>query len=191
MYKIGVILFKYIFKIFFNCKIEGLENIPIKKGVVIASNHVSLLDPPLIGTFLPREIHFMAKEELFQIPVFGYIITKLKAFPVKRGTADRVAIKKAISLLSDGGCLGVFPEGTRSNDGNLGSAEPGMSLIAIKADVPVIPTAVVIENNKILGANIKIKFGTPISYNKELSVKDAMQNFTEEIMSEIKKLMVS
>ena len=191
MYKIGVILFKYIFKIFFNCKIEGLENIPIKTGVVIASNHVSLLDPPLIGTFLPREIHFMAKEELFQIPVFGYIITKLKAFPVKRGTADRVAIKKAISLLSDGGCLGVFPEGTRSKDGNLGSAEPGMSLIAIKADVPVIPTAVVIENNKILGANIKIKFGTPISYNKELSVKDAMQNFTEEIMSEIKKLMVS
>lgn len=189
MYKIGVILLKFIFKIFLNYKIEGLENVPLDKGVIIASNHVSLLDPPLIGTFLPRKIHYMAKEELFQIPVLGYIITKLNAFPVKRGTADRVAIKKAINLLSEGKCLGLFPEGTRSKDGNLGSAEPGMALIAIKADVPVVPVAIVFDGNKILGSNIKIKFGRPMLHNKELTGKDAMQNFTDDIMSEIKKLM--
>lgn len=136
MYNIGVILFKFIFKNFFKCQIVGVENIPSTKGVIIAANHISLWDPPLIGTFLPRKINFMAKEELFDIPIIGYIIKRLNAFPVKRGTADRVAIKKAISLLKSGECLGLFPEGTRSKDGKLGEAEAGMALIAIKADVP-------------------------------------------------------
>ena len=159
MYNIGVILFKFIFKNFFKCQIVGVENIPSTKGVIIAANHISLWDPPLIGTFLPRKINFMAKEELFDIPIIGYIIKRLNAFPVKRGTADRVAIKKAISLLKSGECLGLFPEGTRSKDGKLGEAEAGMALIAIKADVPVVPTAVIIKKNKFWGNEIKLIFG--------------------------------
>ena len=189
MYNIGVILFKFIFKNFFKCKIVGVENIPSTKGVIIAANHISLWDPPLIGTFLPRKINFMAKEELFDIPIIGYIIKRLNAFPVKRGTADRVAIKKAISLLKSGECLGLFPEGTRSKDGKLGEAEAGMALIAIKADVTVVPTAVIIKKNKFWGNEIKLIFGKPIKYQPNEDGKIVMQEFTDEIMREIGKLM--
>ena len=189
MYNIGVILFKFIFKNFFKCQIVGVENIPSTKGVIIAANHISLWDPPLIGTFLPRKINFMAKEELFDIPIIGYIIKRLNAFPVKRGTADRVAIKKAISLLKSGECLGLFPEGTRSKDGKLGEAEAGMALIAIKADVPVVPTAVIIKKNKFWGNEIKLIFGKPIKYQPNEDGKSGMQEFTDEIMREIGKLM--
>ena len=189
MYNIGVILFKFIFKNFFKCQIVGVENIPSTKGVIIAANHISLWDPPLIGTFLPRKINFMAKEELFDIPIIGYIIKRLNAFPVKRGTADRVAIKKAISLLKSGECLGLFPEGTRSKDGKLGEAEAGMALIAIKADVPVVPTAVIFKKNKFWGNEIKLIFGNPIKYQPNEDGNIVMQEFTDEIMREIGKLM--
>ena len=189
MYNIGVILFKFIFKNFFKCQIVGVENIPSTKGVIIAANHISLWDLPIIGTFLPRKINFMAKEELFDIPIIGYIIKRLNAFPVKSGTVDRVAIKKAISLLKSGECLGLFPEGTRSKDGKLGEAEAGMALIAIKADVPVVPTAVIIKKNKFWGNEIKLIFGKPIKYQPNEDGKIVMQEFTDEIMREIGKLM--
>ena len=191
MYNIGVILFKFIFKNFFKCQIVGVENIPSTKGVIIAANHISLWDPPLIGTFLPRKINFMAKEELFDIPIIGYIIKRLNAFPVKRGTADRVAIKKAISLLKSGECLGLFPEGTRSKDDRLLEFKPGAKIIAEKLTLKVQPI-VIVDSAKLVdtkhsvtsaGGELKVIYMEPLDINKKgwlEEAREAMQKRLDE-----------
>ena len=174
--------------------VKGLENLPKdKEAVLFVGNHHGFFDTIISYTYMKPRTGFVAKKEIEKVPLLNIWMKYLYCLFLDRKNMKEglKTILTGIDYLKAGTSIVIFPEGTRSKDGNLGSAEPGMSLIAIKANVPVIPTAVVIENNKILGANIKIKFGTPISYNKELSVKDAMQNFTEEIMSEIKKLMVS
>ncbi|GBG54965.1 1-acyl-sn-glycerol-3-phosphate acyltransferase [Sporomusaceae bacterium FL31] len=181
-----------IFKLFFRCQIIGQENIPKQGGVIIAANHLSFWDPPLIGTFMPRPIHFMAKEELFKVPIFGWVIKKLNAFPVRRGAADRTAIRTAINTLEAGSCLGLFPEGTRSKNGLLGPAEPGLSMIAVKAGAAIVPTAI-IGTNKIFNNGffplIELRFGKPIYVNKEKADKENMEKISNQIMAEIALLL--
>jgi len=193
MYSLLRIILTLLFRIVFRCKVVGVENIPLHGGVIIASNHLSLWDPPFLGTFVPRKIHFMAKEELFAWPVLGWIITKLNAFPVRRGTADRAAIRTALTVLEAGKCLGLFPEGTRSKTGNLGSAELGLAMIAIKAGVPIVPTAVIGTNKAFGGGTIlpkfELRFGNPIVVSKGKADKDALEKLTEAIMAEIARLL--
>lgn len=187
---------KFIVSIFlrflFRWKSVGMENIPSKGPVIIASNHLSFWDPPLIGCSLNRQIHFMAKEELFQLPIFGWIIRKLQAFPVKRGSADRNAIRKSLELLSQGGILGLFPEGTRSKTGKLGKAEPGLALIALKSGAVVIPTAVK-GTNQVLNKDcflprFEVCFGKPIYVETIRGDKEYLIYLTDKIMQEIAKL---
>ena len=123
-YSVLKIILRILFKIFLRLEVKGAENIPATGPLVIASNHLSLLYPPVIGVASTRKVHFMAKQELF-VPVLGDIYKLLGAFPVKRGGADRTAIKHGIDLMLDGGVLAIFPEGTRSKTGALGKAEPG------------------------------------------------------------------
>ena len=111
-------LLKILFRIFLRLRIEGAENIPKDGPLVIACNHLSLLDPPVLGTAATRKVHFMAKEELF-VPVLGDIYRLLGAFPVRRGGADRAAIKHGIDILESNQVLAIFPEGTRSKTGEL------------------------------------------------------------------------
>lgn len=166
MYNIIRLIFRLIFKTVFRWQIIGPENVPQTGGVIIAANHVSLWDPPLVGSALTREIHFMAKQELFCIPVIGWLTKKINAFPVKRDSADRNAIKHAVKILEEGKVLGVFPEGTRSKTGKLGEPEPGLALIAAKAGALVVPTAVIVPN--LVGGKgnmlpcFKVIFGEPI-----------------------------
>ncbi|MDF2635556.1 MAG: 1-acyl-sn-glycerol-3-phosphate acyltransferase [Pelosinus sp.] len=171
----------------------GIENIPMSGGAIIASNHVSLFDPPVIGTAFTRSIHFMAKEELFAISAIGWIFKKLKAFPVRRATADRTAIRHAINLLENGELLGLFPEGTRSLTGQLGRPETGLAMIALKSGVPIIPTAV-IGTNKVckdgqLLSRFIVKFGNPIAVIKGKADKETMEELSNQIMKEISLLL--
>lgn len=186
MYELLRFLFKKFFYVIFRCKEKGVENIPLEGGVIIAANHLSLWDPPLAATYVPRHVHFMAKEELFKIPLFGILIKKLYAFPVRRGAADRSAIRTAIQLLKDGRCLGLFPEGTRNKNGTIGKPEPGVALIAVKAGVPIIPTAV-IGTNKLLGP-FEVRYGKAILFDSEQADKVQLQAFSEKIMQEIRTL---
>ena len=193
MYSLFKILLYSFFTLFFRFKIIGAEHIPVSGGVIIAANHISLWDPPVLGAACTRAINFMAKEELFVNSVFKWIITTLKAFPVRRGTADRTAIRYAISLLKNGEILGAFPEGTRSMTGELGKPEPGIAMIALKAGVPIVPAAI-IGTNKVFKKGcilpqFTVKFGKPIIITGEKSDKDMMEAISNTIMKEISSLL--
>ncbi len=192
-YKILHTFLRYFFSLAFRWRIEGAENIPSQGGVIIASNHISLWDPPVVGSAIARPVHFMAKEELFAIPVFSWIITRLNAFPVRRGTADRGAIRKAITLLEQGEVVGLFPEGTRSKTDKLGQPEPGVAMIAHKVGVPIVPTAVIGTNklgkHGIFLPRFIVKFGKPIIINKCKSDKDTLENTGILLMQEIARLL--
>ena len=103
-----------IFYGFYRMHVEGAEHIPDTGAVIVAPNHKSSFDPPIVGVAIKnRLVHYMAKAELFKNPVFGWVLRKMGAFPVKRGTVDRMAIKQAVRELKNGHVLGIFPEGTR------------------------------------------------------------------------------
>ena len=135
----------------------------------------------------------MAKEELFSLSAFKWFITKLKAFPVRRGTADRTAIKHAIRLLKNCEILGAFPEGTRSKAGELGKPEPGIAMIALKAGVPIVPVAIIGTNkvckNGCIFPRFIVKFGKPIIINEEKTDKQMLENISNTIMQEISFLL--
>lgn len=188
-YKILKVLFQILFGILFRPVIKGKENVPMTGGMIMAANHMSNWDPPMAGTYMPRPVAYMAKEELFSPAIAGAIIRSLYAFPVKRGAADRAAIKTALGILKQGLCLGVFPEGTRSKTGKLGKAEAGVGLLAAMSKVPVVPTAI-IGTNKIfqnggLLPQIKIIFGEPMYFTGKANDKEALAAFSQSIMDKI------
>ena len=120
----------------------GAENIPKTGGVLLASNHQSYLDPPLVAAFLPREMHFMARRSLFRNPLFRALIVRCNAFAIERDTADVKGVKEAIGRLERGGILLVFPEGTRTRNGDVGRMKPGIGVLAERAAVPIVPVLI-------------------------------------------------
>lgn len=136
-------LLRIMCTVVFRMKVTGKDNIPRSGPVILASNHVSLLDPIVVGCAVDRRISFMAKHELFANRVFGTILKWLGAFPVRRGEADRKAFAQCFDVLRQGGVLGLFPEGTRSPDGRLMPAMSGTAIIATKTGAPVVPMAVI------------------------------------------------
>ena len=134
----------------------------------------------------------MGKEELFKNPVMAWVCRSLHVFPVKRGAADKTAIKTAVKILKDGKCLGIFPEGTRSKTGKLGKAESGVSLIAAMTKAPIIPAAIV-DTEKIFSSEVKfprlaVVYGTPIKFTGSTKDRDALDAFAQSVMNEIAKL---
>lgn len=179
-----------LFKIFLRLEVHGTENIPKTGPLVIASNHLSLLDPPVIGVVAPRKVHFMAKRELF-VPVLGYIYKTLGAFPVNRGGADRAAIKHGIEILQSGEVLAIFPEGTRSKTGQLGKLEPGALMMAGKTSAVIVPTAVSGTDIKRCGRlwpKVVVKFGTPVPFPPVGLNKEVLQDLTDKLTADIKAL---
>jgi 1-acyl-sn-glycerol-3-phosphate acyltransferase len=126
-------------------RIVGLENVPKTGAVLLAGNHVSLLDPPMVGAALfgYRRVRFMAKIELWSTSIGHYVMDRIMSFPVKRGTADRPTIRRTLEWLAQGDAIAIFPEGERSEDGMLQPAQPGIALLVQKSGVPVIPVAIV------------------------------------------------
>ncbi len=108
--------------------------------MIIASNHAAYVDPPFIGAVCPRELSYLAKVELFSHPLFGWLIRKYNAIPIVRGAFDRRAIVQAVRLLKGGRGLLLFPEGTRSREGNFLEPKLGVGMIACEAGVPIVPT---------------------------------------------------
>ncbi len=123
-------------------RVKGKENVPRKGPLIIVANHHNLIDPPLLSASVPRRINFMAKEELFRSRKVRAIMQGYGAFPVRRGQLDRVAMRRALAALQNGGVLGMFPEGKRSPNAQLQSPQPGTSLLAARSGVPVLPVGI-------------------------------------------------
>ena len=190
MYSLVRFFLYWLFRLVFRCRVCGTENIPAAGAVIIASNHIGNFDPPLIGCHLPRRIYFMAKEELFRFPVFADVIRWLGAFPVKRGSADRQAVKRMLEILVAGQVLGVFPEGTRGKNGILGEPEPGMAIMAIKTGTTIVPVAVQGTDFRSGGwPKFSVSFGKAIPVKRAKPDKEAVDALSQQIMREIGMLM--
>lgn len=136
------IVLRVYFVVFLRIRVQGQENIPRNGPVILCSNHVSWLDPLLLGAMGPRRLFYMTKAEAFASPLAALILRTVGAFPVRRHTADRGAIRKALELLHRGKTVALFPEGTRSRTGSLGKAEPGAALLALWSESDVLPVAI-------------------------------------------------
>ena len=141
-YLLGYSLSKAIAKTFFRYRVVGAENIIENGPCIIAANHCSYLDPPLVGIACRRAIHYLARKSLLDLPVLGPILPELNVIPVDRKNADRSALMGAIRVVRHGGAVLIFPEGTRSADGELQPARPGLGMIAAKTGAPVVPVHV-------------------------------------------------
>lgn len=167
--------------------IKGLEHFPKTGGVLVCSNHIDALDPPVVGITAPRPVHFMAKEELFNMPILKPLLPKLNAFPVKRGLSDREALRRALSLLKNGDVMGLFPEGTRSKDGKLGKGFSGAGFFALKGEADVVPCAIIGPYKPF--KRLKVVYGKPIMMQPFRDRKASADEVTLVIMSEIQKLL--
>lgn len=185
------ILFRSLFRVFFvlvyRLEAIGKEHIPANGPVILCANHISSLDPPLVGSLLSRKVHYMAKEELFRVPVIGWLITRFGAFPVKRGGVSKESIRLALQLLKDGNMLGIFPEGTRKNAG--GIAKKGAANLAFRSGAAVIPAAIIGHYRPF--RKMKIVYGPPVDLSEfaEVSSTDAAEKATEKIMGAIRDLI--
>ncbi len=142
MYTLARAVLWPIAKLLFRVSFEGRGNVPKTGPLIIVANHASYADPILVGLAVRRPIHFMAKSELWSVPVLRWFITKLNSFPVRRGTADRQVIRTALELLAAGEIVLLFPEARRIREGAFGPIQPGAGVIAEKAKVPIVPVAV-------------------------------------------------
>jgi 1-acyl-sn-glycerol-3-phosphate acyltransferase len=172
LYTGGQVLCRIFTTLWFDLHVRGVENVPREGGVLIVANHQSLLDPVLVGVRLPRPTSYLAKSELFENRFFGWLIRNLYAFPVRQGEGDVGAVREAIRRLQDGNALVLFPEGTRTENGELTPIEGGVGLIVRKAGVPVVPC--VIEGSyaawpkgrKLFHpGEIDVRFGTPMRFD--------------------------
>ncbi|MDR2399588.1 MAG: 1-acyl-sn-glycerol-3-phosphate acyltransferase [Endomicrobium sp.] len=187
LFLLGRQMFRIMFKLFYRWDIKGVENIPKTGGAIISPNHTSFFDPPLTGSAMKRPLYFMAKKELFDVPVFGWTIKCTNAFPVRRGVQDVNAMRHAFSLLKDGSLLLMFPEGTRSKDGKLGRAKAGPGMVACNAQVPLIPVKIENTNTMLKFKKIKIKYGKPIYPPKEFTKSDYV-TISQRVLDEISKM---
>lgn len=126
---------------YFKIRIYGVENVPQQGPLVVVSNHASYFDPPTVSNCLRRPVAYMAKEELFKVPILAQAIKLYGAYPVSRGSADRAAIRAALECLEQGWAVGVFLEGTRTPDGQINAPKRGAALLAAKAKVPLLPVS--------------------------------------------------
>lgn len=142
VYRISKALLRLILRLFCGFRVDGREHEPAGGPVIVVSNHLSDLDPLVVGAALRRRVAFMAKHELFRVPGVRWWITACGAFPVRRGTPDRQALRTALGILQRGGVLVMFPEGTRGRDRTLREPEPGAAMLARRTGAALLPVAV-------------------------------------------------
>lgn len=171
----------------YRIEVIGKENMPADGGVLLCANHIDNLDPPVVGITAPRPVHFMAKEELFSVPLLGKIVPHLNAFPVKRGMSDREALRKGLGILKDGKVLGLFPEGTRSKTGEMGKGLAGAGFFALRSDAHVVPCAIIGPYKAF--KKLKVVYGKPIDMESIKEKKLNAEQATDLIMGEIQALI--
>ncbi|MGK7925721.1 MAG: lysophospholipid acyltransferase family protein [Spirulina sp.] len=179
---------------YFRGRIYGAENVPQDGPLVVASNHASNFDPPIVSNCVCRPVAFMAKEELFKVPVLKQAIELYGAYPVKRSAADRSAIKAALSCLNEGWAVGIFLQGTRTSDGTITDPKLGAAMIAAKAKAPILPVSLW-GTEKILQKGSSLPHIVPVTVRigkaiepPNSSKRDELQAVTEKCAAAINSL---
>ncbi|AIQ42422.1 lysophospholipid acyltransferase family protein [Paenibacillus sp. FSL R7-0297] len=186
IYAICCGLLRFIYAILFPLKIVGRENVPKEGGVLLCANHISLLDPMTIGIKLKRQVKYMAKAELFNVPVLGWLIKQLGAFPVKRGGVSKESIKTALNTLRSGNVMGIFPEGTRNSDS--GVAKKGAASFALRSGAAVVPAAIIGSYKPF--RRMTVVYGAPIDLSSfEGAGSESLEAVTDVIMGRIHEMI--
>lgn len=196
LYRFYWLVLQVITRLFLGLDKKGVENIPESGGAIVACNHRSQADPPIIGASLPRRIFYFAKAELFGKWYSSVLIEKLYTIPIKRGMFDRNALDIAVDVVRNGDWLLVFPEGTRSRDGKLKAGKAGAAKVSFETGVPIIPACITNSNRikSVLFSNkrVAVRFGRPI-YPKEYehleAGKERLRRMTADVMSRIGELI--
>ncbi len=196
--------FRLLYNFYFGCRVYNPERVPQSGPVVLASNHASFLDPPLVGAGLRRSINYLARDTLFRFPLLGFLLRKVQAVPVDREGGGAAGLKAILERLWAGGAIILFPEGTRTRDGRLQPVRSGIGLTVIKSDAPVVPVRV-FGTYEAYGRHIKIprpykvgvKYGKPMLFTElrkeaktcsKARLKVIYQEVADQIMAEIAKL---
>ena len=197
IYKLVSLFFVYpIYRLIFRGTLIGANNIPKNESFIIVSNHGSLMDPPFLGHALGLKVSFMAKQELFRIPLLSQIIQACGAYPVKRGVVDKNSLNIAIEKLSTNNIIGIFIDGTRQRDGRVNKPKNGAALISAKTKKKLLPVAIINSHRLIrfkflipVFNRVIIKIGKPIEFPKTSSKVDVKLT-TDILKTEINKLLV-
>ncbi len=192
VYRFSRFLAGIIARAFFHLKAQGIENIPKKGAFILASNHLSYLDPGIVAVACPRRLNFIAKEDLFTVhPFFSWWLRNVDVIPVKRNAADISAFKESMRRLAAGKALLIFPEGSRQKGGVLGNPEVGVGFLAAKSNAPVIPVFIKGTDNALPRDAKKLHFCTvTISFGKQIPLERRMpyQDLALEVMNGIRHL---
>ena len=203
-YRIGWTCFRVMYATFFRWRVFNAERVPLQGGVILASNHASFLDPPLVGSGLNRGINYLARESLFRFPGMGALLRSWSAVPVDRDGGGAKGLKMILDRLLSGGAIILFPEGTRTKDGKLQPARSGIGLTVIKSTAPVVPVRV-FGTFEAYGRNHKfprphrvaVKYGLPMNFEglraeakscDKARQKQIYQQVADEIMAAIARL---
>jgi len=197
-------LFRVVFATYFRWRICNAERVPMEGPVILAANHTSFLDPPLVGAALKRPLNYLARDTLFPVPLVGWLLRLWKVVPVDRDGSGAGGLRGIFDRLLQGGAILLFPEGTRSRDGNLQPARSGIGLVVIKSDAPVVPVRI-FGTREAFGRQarfprpyrVTVKFGRPISFGElraeakscsKPRLKQIYQQVAVEIMAAIATL---
>lgn len=194
LYTFGRTVTYWLVRLLFRVRYVGLENIPKTKGFLLACNHRSNFDPLFIAHKLGHPVHYMAKIELFRVPVLGFLLPHLKAFPVSRGTGDTGAMDSAREIIRTGEVLGIFPEGHRSKDGKPQRARSGVAMIAGQTGAGVLPCAVCFGEKLRLRSLVTIRYGKlipPEQLKVQLESPSTVRAAAKLVMDEIERLLAA
>jgi 1-acyl-sn-glycerol-3-phosphate acyltransferase len=200
-YRCGWLFFRAVFAVYFRWRLFNPERVPLTGPVILAPNHASFIDPPLVGAGLRRQISYLAREDIFHVPILGAILRSWEVVPVDRDGGTGRGLKQILNRLEQGGAIILFPEGTRSRDGELNPARSGIGLAVIKSSAPVLPVRV-FGTHDALGPHqrlprprrVTVKYGKPLLFAAHRAeaatcskrrVKEIYQQVADEIMIEI------
>jgi 1-acyl-sn-glycerol-3-phosphate acyltransferase len=204
VYYIGWSCFRFIYATYFRWRVFNPERVPMTGPVILAANHASFIDPPLVGSGVHRGINYLARESLFRFPGIGWVLHKWQAVPVDRDGGGAKGLKIILDRLLQGNAIIMFPEGTRTSDGKLQPARSGIGLTVIKSQAPVVP-ARVFGTFEAYGRHMKfplpkpiaVKYGRSMMFEKlraeakvcsKARLKEIYQEVADQIMAEIAKL---
>jgi 1-acyl-sn-glycerol-3-phosphate acyltransferase len=207
VYTITWTVCRFIYGTYFRWRVFHPERVPAEGPVILASNHASFVDPPLVGCGINRTVNYLARESLFRFPGIGWYLRKLSAVPVDRDGGGAAGLRAIMSRLEAGGAILLFPEGTRTSDGKLQPARSGIGLTVIKSEAPVVPVRV-FGTFEAYGRHMKIprprriavKYGRVMNFEalreeaktcSKPRLKQIYQQIADDLMAEIAKLELS